>query len=82
MTEPKMTTAVNTIRVLNPATGQELSVHEEFTDGGIEAVLAEAHAAQAAWRSVSFAERRRLMPRRREPATSSARLVRGRDVHA
>jgi succinate-semialdehyde dehydrogenase/glutarate-semialdehyde dehydrogenase len=56
-----MALAADTIRVENPATGEELAVYEELTPEQIERALAEAHEAQSGWRDVPFAERRRLM---------------------
>jgi succinate-semialdehyde dehydrogenase/glutarate-semialdehyde dehydrogenase len=56
-----MAVAANTIRVANPATGEELAVYEEHTPEQLRKALAEAHAAQSAWRDVPLAERRRLM---------------------
>jgi succinate-semialdehyde dehydrogenase / glutarate-semialdehyde dehydrogenase len=48
-----------TLRSVNPATGEELAGFPEHTAEELEAALAEADAAQRAWRLTSFAERRR-----------------------
>jgi succinate-semialdehyde dehydrogenase/glutarate-semialdehyde dehydrogenase len=56
-----MSTGLRGIGVVNPATGEELAVYDEFAPEEIERALAEAHDAQARWRDVPFVERRRLM---------------------
>ncbi|MFG1189798.1 NAD-dependent succinate-semialdehyde dehydrogenase [Xanthobacter flavus] len=46
---------------VNPYTAQEIARFEEHSDAQIEQALAEAVAAQRAWRKTSFAERSRLL---------------------
>ena len=65
-----------TLRSVNPATGEELASYPEHTPGDLDAALAGADAAQRAWATTSFAERRRCLE-------AAARLLReGRDEHA
>ena len=68
--------AAGTLRSVNPATGEELAAFAEHTSGELEAALAAADAAQRAWATTSFAERRRCLE-------AAARLLReGRDDYA
>ena len=65
-----------TLRSVNPATGEELASYPEHTPGDLDAALAGADAAQRAWATTSFAERRRCLE-------AAARLLReGRDEYA
>ena len=65
-----------TLRSVNPATGEELASYPEHTPGDLDAALAGADAAQRAWATTSFAERRRYLE-------AAARLLReGRDQFA
>jgi succinate-semialdehyde dehydrogenase / glutarate-semialdehyde dehydrogenase len=64
------------LRSVNPATGEELAAFAEHTPGELESALAAADAAQRAWATTSFAERRRCLE-------AAARLLReGRDDYA
>jgi succinate-semialdehyde dehydrogenase / glutarate-semialdehyde dehydrogenase len=68
--------AAATLRSVNPATGDELAVLAEHTPGELASALAAADAAQRAWATTSFAERRRCLE-------AAARLLReGRDGYA
>jgi len=68
--------AAGTLRSVNPATGEELAAFAEHTSGELESALAGADAAQRAWATTSFAERRRCLE-------AAARLLReGRDDYA
>ena len=68
--------AAGTLRSVNPATGEELASFAEHTPAELEAALAAAYAAQRAWATTSFAERRRCLE-------AAARLLReGRDDYA
>jgi succinate-semialdehyde dehydrogenase/glutarate-semialdehyde dehydrogenase len=53
--------ATQTIRVVNPATGEEVAGYAAHTPAEIERAIAEAAAAQRAWRDVGFDERARVM---------------------
>jgi succinate-semialdehyde dehydrogenase / glutarate-semialdehyde dehydrogenase len=59
------------IRVVNPATGEEIAAYPEHTAEQIEGALGAAQTAQRGWRQVSFAERCDLM-------LGAARLLRFR----
>ena len=50
-----------TLRVVNPATEEELARYAAFSPEQIEAALAEADAAQARWREVPLEERARVL---------------------
>jgi succinate-semialdehyde dehydrogenase/glutarate-semialdehyde dehydrogenase len=68
--------AAGTLRSVNPATREELASFAEHTPAELEAALAAAGAAQRAWATTSFAERRRCLE-------AAARLLReGRDGYA
>jgi succinate-semialdehyde dehydrogenase/glutarate-semialdehyde dehydrogenase len=68
--------AAGTLRSVNPATGEELAAFAEHTPEELESALAAADAAQRAWATTSFAERRRCLE-------AAARLLReGRDQYA
>jgi succinate-semialdehyde dehydrogenase/glutarate-semialdehyde dehydrogenase len=49
------------IRVVNPATGEEIAVYPEHTAEQIDGALGAAHGAQGSWRRIPLAERRDLM---------------------
>jgi succinate-semialdehyde dehydrogenase/glutarate-semialdehyde dehydrogenase len=51
------------IRILNPATGEEVAAYPEHTAQHIEQALAAADTAQRSWRQTSLAHRRELMLR-------------------
>jgi succinate-semialdehyde dehydrogenase/glutarate-semialdehyde dehydrogenase len=64
------------LRSVNPATGEELASYPEHTAEELDQALAAADAAQRAWATTSFAERRRCLE-------AAARLLReGRDGYA
>ena len=64
------------LRLVNPATGEELASYPEHTPEELDQALAEAARAQRAWARTSFAERRRCLE-------AAARLLReGRDGYA
>ncbi|HET9291876.1 MAG TPA: NAD-dependent succinate-semialdehyde dehydrogenase, partial [Actinomycetes bacterium] len=68
--------AAGTLRSVNPATGEELAAFAEHTPEVLESALAAADAAQRAWATTSFAERRRCLE-------AAARLLReGREDYA
>jgi succinate-semialdehyde dehydrogenase / glutarate-semialdehyde dehydrogenase len=52
---------MDVIRVVNPATGEEIAAYPEHSAEQIERALAAAHTAQRSWRQISFTERRDLM---------------------
>jgi succinate-semialdehyde dehydrogenase/glutarate-semialdehyde dehydrogenase len=56
-----MTVATNSIRVVDPATGQELATYDAHAPADIEAALAAAEEAFEAWRRSPLDERRRLL---------------------
>jgi acyl-CoA reductase-like NAD-dependent aldehyde dehydrogenase len=64
-----MAAGPGTLRSVNPATGEELAIYAEHTPGDLDAALAGADAAQRAWATTSFAERRRYLE-------AAARLLR------
>jgi acyl-CoA reductase-like NAD-dependent aldehyde dehydrogenase len=49
------------LKTVNPATGQKLGTFAEIGGAELEARIANAYAAAAAWRYVSFAERAKHM---------------------
>jgi succinate-semialdehyde dehydrogenase/glutarate-semialdehyde dehydrogenase len=49
------------IRVVSPATGEEIAAYPEHTAEQIDNALGAAHTAQRSWRRIPFAERRDLM---------------------
>ena len=52
-----MNVAAQTIRVVNPATGQEVAGYDEHSDADIDGAIGAAHDAQRAWAETSFDER-------------------------
>jgi len=50
-----------TLRSVNPATGEELAAFDEHPVEELDRALAEADAAQRAWRRSSFGERSRVL---------------------
>ena len=68
--------AAGSLQSVNPATGEALAAFAEHTPAELESALAAADAAQRAWATTSFAERRRCLE-------AAARLLReGRDDYA
>ena len=56
-----MSVAARTIRVVNPATGQEVASYDEHSSDDIEQAIADAAHAQRAWREATFADRARVV---------------------
>ena len=52
-----MNVAAQTIRVVNPATGEEVAGYDEHSDADIDGAIGAAHDAQRAWAETSFDER-------------------------
>ena len=56
-----MSAGTRAIRVVNPATEEEVAGYDEHSSEEIEQAIADAHHAQRQWRDVAFDDRARII---------------------